>query len=185
MTLILFISILPPNSTALLNKGGTCSEHLVVRPAPVGPICDGRQRWVSLHLGWSWEELALGTWKVTSLAGKKPELVSKVKRFRLDVFGLASMHSLNVQALPYIYPGGAWSRAGASLHHEETREAAWMPPRQLSGVWGLLVTSNPWTRPQGRHAWWTMSLTWPGIASGRRKTGPLCLGSSYWTLDKQ
>ncbi|KAK7938962.1 hypothetical protein WMY93_002288 [Mugilogobius chulae] len=38
--------------------------------------------------------LALGTWNVTSLAGKEPELVREVERFRLDIVGLTSTHSL-------------------------------------------------------------------------------------------
>ncbi|KAK7921963.1 hypothetical protein WMY93_008865 [Mugilogobius chulae] len=38
--------------------------------------------------------LALGTWNVTSLAGKEPELVREVERFRLDIVSLTSTHSL-------------------------------------------------------------------------------------------
>ncbi|KAK2823344.1 hypothetical protein Q7C36_019944 [Tachysurus vachellii] len=38
--------------------------------------------------------LALGTWNVTSLGGKEPELVREVERYRLDIVGLASMHGL-------------------------------------------------------------------------------------------
>ncbi|CAG5929455.1 unnamed protein product [Menidia menidia] len=39
------------------------------------------------------QKLALGTWNVTSLAGKEPELVCEAERFRLDIVGLASTHS--------------------------------------------------------------------------------------------
>ena len=39
------------------------------------------------------QKLALGTWNVTSLAGKQPELVREVEKFRLDIVGLASTHS--------------------------------------------------------------------------------------------
>ncbi|KAK0155246.1 Craniofacial development protein 2 [Merluccius polli] len=39
------------------------------------------------------QKLALGTWNVTSLVGKKPELVRKVEKFRLDIVGLTSTHS--------------------------------------------------------------------------------------------
>ncbi|MDG2555341.1 reverse transcriptase domain-containing protein [Vibrio parahaemolyticus] len=38
-------------------------------------------------------KLALGTWNVTSLAGKEPELVEEVERYRLDIVGLTSTHS--------------------------------------------------------------------------------------------
>uniref|UniRef100_A0A8C4RHA8 Centrosomal protein of 162 kDa n=1 Tax=Erpetoichthys calabaricus TaxID=27687 RepID=A0A8C4RHA8_ERPCA len=41
------------------------------------------------------EKLALGTWNVTSLKGKEPELVREVERFRLDIVGLTSTHSLD------------------------------------------------------------------------------------------
>ena len=40
------------------------------------------------------QKLALGTWNVTSLAGKEPELVCEVERFQLDIVGLTSTHSL-------------------------------------------------------------------------------------------
>ena len=39
-------------------------------------------------------KLALGTWNVTSLAGKERELVEEVERYRLDIVGLTSTHSL-------------------------------------------------------------------------------------------
>ncbi|XP_077956447.1 uncharacterized protein LOC120824534 [Gasterosteus aculeatus] len=38
--------------------------------------------------------LALGTWNVTSLGGKEPELVREVERYQLDLVGLTSTHSL-------------------------------------------------------------------------------------------
>jgi len=38
-------------------------------------------------------QLALGTWNVTSLAGKEPELVREVERYQLDLVGLTSTHS--------------------------------------------------------------------------------------------
>ncbi|KAK3508748.1 hypothetical protein QTP70_004227 [Hemibagrus guttatus] len=40
------------------------------------------------------KNLAFGTWNVTSLGGTEPELVREVERYRLEIFGLASMHSL-------------------------------------------------------------------------------------------
>ncbi|TWW53161.1 Nucleotide-binding oligomerization domain-containing protein 2 [Takifugu flavidus] len=38
-------------------------------------------------------KLALGTWNVTSLVGKEPELVREVEKFRIDIVGLTSTHS--------------------------------------------------------------------------------------------
>ena len=38
--------------------------------------------------------LAIGTWNVTSLGGKEPELVQEVERYRLEIFGLTTTHSL-------------------------------------------------------------------------------------------
>ncbi|TWW61044.1 hypothetical protein D4764_05G0011340 [Takifugu flavidus] len=38
-------------------------------------------------------KLARGTWNVTSLVGKEPELVRKVEKFRLDIVGLTLTHS--------------------------------------------------------------------------------------------
>ena len=38
--------------------------------------------------------LVLRTWKVTSLAGKEPELVREVERYQLDMFGHTSTHSI-------------------------------------------------------------------------------------------
>ncbi|KAK3555364.1 hypothetical protein QTP86_014959, partial [Hemibagrus guttatus] len=40
------------------------------------------------------KNLAFGTCNVTSLGGKEPELVREVERYRLEIVGLASMHSL-------------------------------------------------------------------------------------------
>ena len=38
--------------------------------------------------------LAMGTWNVTSLGGKEPELVQEVERYRLEIVGLTSTYSL-------------------------------------------------------------------------------------------
>ena len=46
------------------------------------------------------QKLALGTWNVTSLAGKEPELVCEVEKFRLDIVGLTSTHSLGSGTSP-------------------------------------------------------------------------------------
>ncbi|KAK3533908.1 hypothetical protein QTP70_034895, partial [Hemibagrus guttatus] len=40
------------------------------------------------------KNLAFGTWNVTSLGGKEPELKREVERYRLEIVGLASTHSL-------------------------------------------------------------------------------------------
>ncbi|KAK3562947.1 hypothetical protein QTP86_011691, partial [Hemibagrus guttatus] len=40
------------------------------------------------------KNLAFGTWNVTSLGGKEPELVREVERYRLEIVRLASTHSL-------------------------------------------------------------------------------------------
>uniref|UniRef100_A0A8C6M0S1 Endonuclease/exonuclease/phosphatase domain-containing protein n=1 Tax=Nothobranchius furzeri TaxID=105023 RepID=A0A8C6M0S1_NOTFU len=37
-------------------------------------------------------KLVIGTWNVTSLAGKEQELVAEVERYRLDIVGLTSTH---------------------------------------------------------------------------------------------
>ena len=38
--------------------------------------------------------LAMGTWNITSLGGKEPELVREAERYRLEIVGLTSTHSL-------------------------------------------------------------------------------------------
>ena len=73
-----------------------------------GPTTYGKTRWgrVRSHLGGGesrgsrrtrpgWQKLALGTWNITSLWGKEPELVREVARYQLDLVGLTSMHSLS------------------------------------------------------------------------------------------
>ena len=40
------------------------------------------------------QKLALGTWNVTSLGGKEPELVREVDRYQLDLVGLTFTHSV-------------------------------------------------------------------------------------------
>ena len=39
-------------------------------------------------------KLALGTWNVPLLAGKEPEIVCEVDRFRLEIVGITSTHGL-------------------------------------------------------------------------------------------
>ena len=45
------------------------------------------------------QKLALGTWNVTSLRGKEPELMREVERYQLDLVGLTSTHSLSSGAV--------------------------------------------------------------------------------------
>ena len=47
----------------------------------------------SQHTRLRQQRLALGTWNVTSLGGKEPELVKEVERYRLDLVGLISTRS--------------------------------------------------------------------------------------------
>ena len=44
-------------------------------------------------LGGPMLKLANGTWNVTSLMGKEPELVREVERYQSDIVGLTSTHS--------------------------------------------------------------------------------------------
>ena len=45
-------------------------------------------------------ELATGTWNVTSLAVKEPELVRDVEWYRIDIVGLTSTHSMGFGTNP-------------------------------------------------------------------------------------
>ena len=76
-----------------------------VGPPPCGPTTRrGSHRGVQRGLGGTGhvpghpgprrQPLAVGTWNVTSLGGKEPELVREVERYRLDIVGLTSTHSL-------------------------------------------------------------------------------------------
>ncbi len=60
-----------------------------------GPVLRGsggsRRRGPRQPDPWTWK-LALGTWNVTSLAGKEPEIVREVERFRLEIVGITSTH---------------------------------------------------------------------------------------------
>ncbi|KAK7939601.1 hypothetical protein WMY93_002927 [Mugilogobius chulae] len=54
---------------------------------------DGSRGQVPRRPGPHTQPLAVGTWNVTSLGGKEPELVQEVERYRLDIVGLTSTHS--------------------------------------------------------------------------------------------
>ncbi|KAI3368478.1 hypothetical protein L3Q82_025493 [Scortum barcoo] len=76
--------------------------RLPVGSPPTGRSMRGRCNvvWVAVVAGglerpnpWT-KTLAIGTWNVTSLGGKEPELVREVERYRLEIVGLTSTHSL-------------------------------------------------------------------------------------------
>ncbi|KAK3559006.1 hypothetical protein QTP86_000109 [Hemibagrus guttatus] len=75
------------------------------------------------------KNLAFGTWNVTSLGGKEPELVREVERYRLEIVGLASTHSLG-SGTQLLERG--WTLFFSGVPHGERRQA---------GV-GLLITSK-------------------------------------------
>ncbi|KAI3361528.1 hypothetical protein L3Q82_013677 [Scortum barcoo] len=70
--------------------------------------------------------LAIGTWNVTSLGGKEPELVREVERYRLEIVGLTSMHSLG--------SGTQLLERGWTLHYSGVAQGE----RRRAGV-GLLI----------------------------------------------
>ncbi|KAK3547532.1 hypothetical protein QTP86_021516, partial [Hemibagrus guttatus] len=64
--------------------------------------------------------LAFGTWNVTSLGGKEPELVREVERYRLEIVGLASTHSLG-SGTQLLERG--WTLFFSGVPHRERRRA--------------------------------------------------------------
>ncbi|KAI3357259.1 hypothetical protein L3Q82_015708 [Scortum barcoo] len=70
--------------------------------------------------------LAIGTWNVTSLGGKEPELVREVERYRLEIVGLTSTHSLG--------SGTQLLERGWTLHYSGVAQ----DERRRAGV-GLLI----------------------------------------------
>ena len=73
--------------------------------------------------------LAVGTWNVTSLGGKEPELVREVERYRLDIVGLASTHSSG--------SGTQLLERGWTLHYSGVARGE----RRRAGV-GLLIAPH-------------------------------------------
>ncbi|KAK3515413.1 hypothetical protein QTP70_018873 [Hemibagrus guttatus] len=65
-------------------------EHKGLVPCVLG---SGHGRRPQRPKPWT-KNLAFGTWNVTSLGGKEPQLVREVERYRLEIVGLASTHSL-------------------------------------------------------------------------------------------
>uniref|UniRef100_A0A672J0X3 Endonuclease/exonuclease/phosphatase domain-containing protein n=1 Tax=Salarias fasciatus TaxID=181472 RepID=A0A672J0X3_SALFA len=102
------------------------------------------------------QSLALGTWNVTSLAGKEPELVREVERYRLDIVGLTSTHSLGSGTQPL--------EKGWTLHFSGVARGE----RRRAGV-GLLVA------PQlSRHVLEFTPVN-ERVASLRLRVGDRCL----------
>ncbi|KAK3507545.1 hypothetical protein QTP70_028447, partial [Hemibagrus guttatus] len=64
------------------------------------------------------KNLAFGTWNVTSLGGKEPELVSEVEWYQLEIVGLASTHSLGSGLLER-----GWTLFFSGVPHGERRWA--------------------------------------------------------------
>ncbi|KAI3356688.1 hypothetical protein L3Q82_003370 [Scortum barcoo] len=84
--------------------------------------------------------LAIGTWNVTSLGGKEPELVREVERYRLEIVGLTSTHSLG--------SGTQLLERGWTLHYSGVAQGE----RRQAGV-GLLIapqlsTAMCWSSPR-------------------------------------
>ncbi|KAK3543121.1 hypothetical protein QTP70_011658 [Hemibagrus guttatus] len=105
----------------------------------------------------SWtKNLAFGTWNVTSLGGKEPELVREVERYRLEIVGLASTHSLG-SGTQLLERG--WTLFFSVVPHGERRRA-WV---------GLLIA------PQlSRHVL-EFSLVNERVVSLRLRAGDRCL----------
>ena len=67
------------------------------REGQKGRVCyvlGGSQRRAPWYADPQLTKLATGTWNVTSLAGKEPELVHEIERYRLDIVGLTSTRSM-------------------------------------------------------------------------------------------
>ena len=89
-----------------MGPGRAQPETMTWDPLPAGSPPAGGAKGVGGNASWAggrrrgpWQsnprlqKLALGTWKVTSLVGKEPELVREVEKFRLDIVGLTLTHS--------------------------------------------------------------------------------------------
>ncbi|KAI3375033.1 hypothetical protein L3Q82_021548 [Scortum barcoo] len=101
--------------------------------------------------------LAIGTWNVTSLGGKEPELVQEVERYQLEIVGLTSTHSLGsgTQLLErgwtLHYSGVAQGEHGGELPYVLDTQVK--GGAELSTVHHLVVS---WIR------WWRRKLDRPG-----------------------
>ncbi|KAI3362559.1 hypothetical protein L3Q82_012265 [Scortum barcoo] len=108
--------------------------RLPVGSPPCRKVHEGRCNvvWVAVVAGeprrpnpWN-KTLAIGTWNVTSLGGKEPELVREVERYRLEIVGLTSTHSLG--------SGTQLLERGWTLHYSGVAQGE----RRRAGV-GLLI----------------------------------------------
>ncbi|KAI3373811.1 hypothetical protein L3Q82_021970 [Scortum barcoo] len=113
--------------------------RLPVGSPPAGRSMRGRCNvvWVAVVAGgprrrpnpWT-KTLAIGTWNVTSLGGKEPELVREVERYRLEIVGLTSTHSLG--------SGTQLLERGWTLHYSGVAQGE---RRRRAGV-GLLIAPS-------------------------------------------
>ncbi|KAI3357846.1 hypothetical protein L3Q82_016236, partial [Scortum barcoo] len=109
--------------------------RLPVGSPPAGRSMRGRCNvvWVAVTVAgglgrpnpWT-KTLAIGTWNVTAGLGKEPELVREVERYRLEIVGLTSTHSLG--------SGTQLLERGWTLHYSGVAQGE----RRRAGV-GLLI----------------------------------------------
>ncbi|TWW73543.1 hypothetical protein D4764_15G0009370 [Takifugu flavidus] len=122
-------------------------------------------------------KLALGTWNVTSLVEKEPELVRKVEKFRLDTVGLTSTHSKGsgtglLERGWTLYPSGVSVPILTVVCAYDPNSSSVYPPflESLEGVLesapsgGSLVILGDFNAHGGKD-----SLTWRGVIG---KNGP-------------
>ena len=135
-------------------------------------------------------KLALGTWNVTSLLGKEPELVCEAERFRLDIVELTSTHGLGSGTSPL---ERGWTLFHSGVAHGERRRASvgiLIAPRLCACTLGFtsvdervaslrlrvlhqtaVQSTHPFWSPWGKHwrvllqetpsfCWGTSMLTW-------------------------
>ncbi|KAK0148964.1 Craniofacial development protein 2 [Merluccius polli] len=78
-----------------MGPGRAQPERMTWDPLPAGSPPAGGAKGVGCSASWAAAEGGDlgGTWNVTSLVGKEPELVREVEKFRLDIVGLTSTHS--------------------------------------------------------------------------------------------
>lgn len=92
---------------------GTAQRTFVATTPSRGHITYGKNSWGQVYYqkggnedrwyqwtGPGWQTLALGTWSVTSLRGKEPELVRDIHHYRLDMVGLPSTRSISTGTKP-------------------------------------------------------------------------------------